>query len=248
MNQNFIAAALIPFVLTITACGGESSSDGGDNSTASPANKAPTANAGEDKTVDEGNSITLSGNGTDSDGSISSYSWIQTSGDSVTITDSTSSSASFEITTATQVVITFQLTVTDDDGATDNDTVNFTVNPLTDRSVNEAPVLTSIEDKATYQDTAIEIALTASDSNGDALTYSTSLLNNANFEVDISNDALLITPINQYFGDELITVNVSDGSLEDSTDFTLQVLQISVPPVAQLTSKEISTPPPLPVF
>jgi hypothetical protein len=113
---------------------------------------------------------------------------------------------------------------------------------------NKAPILSSIDNKATYQDTAIEIALTASDSNGDTLTYRTSLSNNANFEVDISDGILHITPINQYFGDEVITVIVSDGELEYSTEFTLQVLQVSIPPVAQIASDEISTPPPMPVF
>jgi hypothetical protein len=185
----------------------------------------------------------LSGSGTDTDGSISSYSWTQTSGESVTITDSTSSSASFNITTATQVILTFQLTVTDNDGTTGSDTVNFTVNP-----VNAAPVLSQIENKTTYQDTAIEIALTASDSNDDSLTFNTSLLNNANFEVEIADGVLHITPINQYFGNEIITVSVSDSELEDSTDFTLEVLQVSIPPIAQIPSDEISTPPPMPVF
>lgn len=229
-------------ILSLVACGGGSDGSGEEPAPTST-NKAPTANAGEDKTVDEGNGITLSGNGTDSDGSISSYSWTQTSGDSVTINNLTSGLASFDVTTTTQVTITFQLTVTDNDGATGSDTVNFTVTP-----VNIAPILSVVEDKATYQDTAIEIELTASDSNDDSLTFNTSLLNNANFEIEIVDMILHVTPINQYFGDEVVTVSVSDGELEDTTDFTLQVLQISIPPVAQIPSDEISTPPPMPAF
>ncbi|MBA6347196.1 PKD domain-containing protein [Colwellia sp. BRX8-9] len=242
-SHHFFRKTLIQsvLILSLVACGG--GSDGGEKTAPTPTNKAPTANAGEDQTVDEGNSITLSGSGTDTDGSISSYSWTQTSGESVTIDNSTIGSASFDVTTATQVTLTFQLTVTDNDGATGSDTVNFTINPI-----NAAPVLATIEDKVTYQDTAIEIALTASDSNDDSLTFNTSLLNNASFEVEIADGILHITPINQYFGDEVITVNVSDGELEDSTDFTLQVLQVSIPPIAQIPSDEISTPPPMPVF
>jgi hypothetical protein len=242
-SHHFFRKTLIQsvLILSLVACGG--GSGGGEKTAPSPTNKPPIANAGEDKTVDEGNSITLSGSGTDSDGSISSYSWTQTSGESVTIDNASSSSASFNIATNTQVTLTFQLTVIDNDGATGKDTVSFIV-----KSVNAAPILSQIENKATYQDTAIEIALTASDSNGDTLTYSTSLSNNANFEVDISDGILHITPINQYFGDEVITVNVSDGELDDSTEFTLQVLQVSIPPVAQIASDEISTPPPMPIF
>jgi hypothetical protein len=48
MNKNLIAAALIPLVLTLTACGGGGGSDnGGINPTPTPINKAPTANAGD---------------------------------------------------------------------------------------------------------------------------------------------------------------------------------------------------------
>ena len=113
---------------------------------------------------------------------------------------------------------------------------------------NDAPVLSIIKSKVTYLDTAIEIALNASDLDRDLLTYSTSLSNNANFEVDISDGILHITPINQYFGDEVITVYVSDGELEDSTEFTLKVLQVSIPPLVQIKSADLSTPPPMPVF
>lgn len=240
MNKNLIVAALMPFLLTLTACGG-GGDDGGGNQP--PSNKAPTANAGVDKTIDEGSGIALSGSGTDTDGTISSYSWTQASGDSVTINNSTSGSASFNVTTATQVTLTFRLTVTDNDGVTDTDTVNFTVNP-----VNLAPTLASIEDKVTYQDTSIEISLAASDSNNDPLTFNASLSNNANFNIEIADEVLRVTPINKYFGNEIITVIVSDGELEDSADFTLQVLQISVPPVAAIVTSELSTPPPMPTL
>jgi len=244
IKQSFIILAS----LLLFSCGGGGSDDSGGGSTPPPANKAPTANAGEDQVVNEGNAIALTGSGTDSDGSISSYSWTQTSGGSVTINDSTSSAASFDITTATQVTLTFQITVIDNDGATGIDTVNFIVNPVNTTPVNVAPVLASIEDKVTYQDTSIEITLAASDSNNDSLIFNASLLNNANLNIEISNEILSITPINQYFGDEVITVSVSDGELEDSTDFALQVLQISIPPVAQIKSNELSTPPPMPEF
>jgi hypothetical protein len=144
---------------------------------------------------------------------------------------------------AALIPLVLTLTACGGGGGSDDGGVNPTPTPI-----NKAPILSQIENKATYQDTAIEIALTASDSNGDKLTYSTSLSNNANFEVDISDGILHITPINQYFGDEVITVNVSDGELEDSTDFALQVLQISIPPIAQIKSDELSTPPPMPAF
>jgi hypothetical protein len=46
-----------------------------------PTNQAPTANAGTDQTVNEGDNVKLDGSGSsDPDGTIASYSWTQTAG------------------------------------------------------------------------------------------------------------------------------------------------------------------------
>jgi len=99
--------------------------------TAPPDNIPPTANAGTDRTVLEGTNINLVGSGsTDSDGTISSYHWSQTVGTTVTLTDVNSADPLFiapNISTAE--TLTFELTVTDDDGATDSDSVSIIVQP-----------------------------------------------------------------------------------------------------------------------
>ena len=157
-NLNFFLFLIPLLSLTLISCGGSSDNGGGSNPL--PANQAPIANAGEDKTVDEGNTITLSGSGTDSDGSISSYSWTQTSGESVTINNPTSNSASFDITTTTKVTLAFQLRVTDDDGATGNDTVNFTINPF-----NTVPIADAGEDQSVYEGITVTLDATGSQDN-----------------------------------------------------------------------------------
>lgn len=81
-----------------------------------PSNVGPTANAGTDQTVDEGDTVTLDGsNSSDPDYGISSYLWEQTAGTSVTLSNETAVQPSF---TAPDVGIngesmTFKLTVTD---------------------------------------------------------------------------------------------------------------------------------------
>lgn len=91
-------------------------------------NVAPVAQAGEDATVDENTQVTLSGSGVDDDGSIASYNWVQTEGVAVTLTNADQASAEF---TAPDVkpseTLTFELTVTDDAGATATDSVSVTV-------------------------------------------------------------------------------------------------------------------------
>jgi hypothetical protein len=90
-------------------------------------NQAPTANAGADQSITEpASSVTLTGSGTDADGTIASYAWTKLSGGAATITSP--SSASTSVTGLTQGSYTFRLTVTDNSGATATDDVVVTVN------------------------------------------------------------------------------------------------------------------------
>jgi hypothetical protein len=83
-------------------------------------NIIPVANAGNDTTVQINQSITLTGSGTDSDGTITAYQWKE--GNSVL-----SNIASFNYTPTTDGTHTLILTVTDDDGATASDTININI-------------------------------------------------------------------------------------------------------------------------
>lgn len=86
-------------------------------------NQAPTANAGADQNVALGASVTLNGGGSsDPDGSISDYAWEQLLGAPVTITNPDQAQASFTAPSSVSGML-FQLTVTDNDGAQDIDTV-----------------------------------------------------------------------------------------------------------------------------
>ena len=94
-----------------------------------PVNQPPVANAGPDQSVAAGVTVTLDGTGsTDSDGTIASYAWTQTDGDTVTLTGANTAAPSFTApSTNAQQTLNFQLTVTDDDGATATDTVSVVV-------------------------------------------------------------------------------------------------------------------------
>ena len=87
--------------------------------TVNPANIPPIANAGQDQSITlPTNSLTFSGSGRDTDGTISSYSWTKISGpSSYTITNAASPGTT--VTGLVQGVYQFRLTVTDNNGATD---------------------------------------------------------------------------------------------------------------------------------
>ena len=96
------------------------------------ANAIPTADAGPDLPVSPLDQVTLNGSGTDIDGQIAGYQWTQTGGTSVPLQNADTAVASFQAPdTTSQIELTFELTVTDDQGATDSDVMVVTVFPLT---------------------------------------------------------------------------------------------------------------------
>ncbi|MDB2607172.1 Ig-like domain-containing protein, partial [Zobellia sp.] len=95
-------------------------------------NNEPTVDAGNNITITlPENLVTLDGTATDSDGTIASYSWTEETGDLTIIANPLASNTT--VTGFSEGVYEFRLTVVDDDGASNYDTVLVTVNaaPLT---------------------------------------------------------------------------------------------------------------------
>lgn len=111
------------FTLTVTDDDAATSTDSVSITVNVPNNVAPTANAGSDQSVVAGNTVTLTGSGSDSDGTIVSYAWTQASGPTVTLSGS---GASRTFTPAVPGSYVFSLLVTDDDGSTGSDSVMVT--------------------------------------------------------------------------------------------------------------------------
>ena len=85
-------------------------------------NQAPVADAGEDQTASPGTPVYLDGSvSSDADGTTISYAWAQISGKSVRLSNADSAVASFRaprIKRNTTAAFVFELTVTDNRGAT----------------------------------------------------------------------------------------------------------------------------------
>lgn len=113
------------YVFTLTAKDNKGATGSDDVSVvvkaaASTANKAPVASAGKDVTVYlPTTTATLVGSGTDSDGSIASYTWTKVSGGTVTMTGANTNT--LKLSALKEGKYIFRLTVKDNKGATDTD-------------------------------------------------------------------------------------------------------------------------------
>lgn len=109
-------------------------------------------------------------------------------------------------------------------------------------ATNHTPVLTAINSQTTFFKTDKIIALNANDVDGDVLTYS-GTSSDSNVILSWINTNLIISPSNDFHGTANITVTVSDGSLTDSSSFTINVLQTSIPPAPLFQGDPSITPP-----
>ncbi len=101
--------------------------NGDDMTFTTPANDPPVANAGPDQSVAPSALVTLDGSGSsDPNGDSFTYSWVQLSGETVLLDNSSAASPTFTapVTTGT---LTFQLTVTDTGTLSSSDTVSIIV-------------------------------------------------------------------------------------------------------------------------
>ena len=116
-------------------------------------------------------------------------------------------------------------TVTVSDGEyTDSQNILVTVNP-----VNDAPILDSISDQTMLEGGNLIIILSASDIDNNSLTYTA--LENDNVILQINGPVLTLSPLENFNGQESITIIVSDGELSDQVTFLLIVQPVNDPPV-----------------
>ncbi len=128
---------ILPLTFVFAACGG-SGSDAIEPITVTPpetssttGNSPPNVEAGQTQNVTERQVVTLNAVATDTDGTISSYLWAQISGQPVETSDPTVSQLTFTAPTilggGSQQVLEFEVTVTDNDGAVDTDSVAISI-------------------------------------------------------------------------------------------------------------------------
>src|ERR671924_1670495 len=231
------AGDTLTFELTVDDGNGHTATDTV-NIAVENANQPPTANAGADFSVNEGTTgVQLQGSGQDADGTISSYQWEQVvsgSEPTVTINDANSATATFDApSVSANTELTFKLTVTDNDGATAEDSVVVTIN-----NVNQNPIADAGTDQTVNEGDSVSLDGSASsDADGTIASYSwTQTAGTAVTLSDASSATPSFTAPNVGSnGDALafeLTVTDNDGATSTADSVSVTVNNVNQPPTA----------------
>ncbi|MEO6637127.1 MAG: PKD domain-containing protein, partial [Ginsengibacter sp.] len=187
------------------------------------------------------NSVTLSGVGTDADGTITNYAWTKISGPSPgTITNSNSATTS--VTGLGQGIYKFQLKITDNSGAIGLDTVQITVNA----ALNIPPVADAGADQViTLPLNTITLKGVGTDADGTITSYAwTKISGSSSFAItNPAKASTTVTGLKQ--GVYKFELQVTDNAGATAVD-TMQVLvnpAPNIPPVANAGPDQVITLP-----
>ena len=191
-----------------------------------PVNKVPVADAGQSMAATlPANTATLTGTGTDADGTVVAYLWSQVSGPAPTDIVNPGS-ASTEVKNFIQGTYVFQLMVTDDKGATGTDTTSVTINPSAIQTLTLQPDSNAYE----YQVTNLNgqnLTHISPEISIDAWTTSSQpwILRDI-FKFDLSSipagSAIISANLYLYSNPEPSTGNLSDANYGTSNSLLLQ--------------------------
>jgi ribosomal protein L14 len=250
-DLNNLVQGVYQFELTVTDNNGATNSDIVQVTVNASSNQLPAANAGSDIVITlPTNSTTLVGSGSDPDGTISSYSWVQVSGPAPGAIAS-ASSATTDLNNLVQGVYQYQLTVTDNNGATSSDIIQITVMG----AGNQLPVADAGNDiNITLPDNSISLVGHGTDPDGVITAYQWRVINapgtytfsDANSQVtELTNleqgvYEIELSVYDNYLGIGYDTIFVNVGSI--GLHAPAEVVNVYPNPVSSLLTVQINSP------
>jgi len=215
-NQHFFGIDSFDFIL----------SDGDENSnvatsflTINEINDLPIFESILDQEIFEGESLNIIVNATDQEDDYLVYSAIVDDNATVLVEESQFTFTPHDLFYG---IIIAEISVTDGFGFVSE---QFSINVI---PINDAPIFEVIPSQITDEDVPFSINLSASDPDGDELVFSAESLDFAS--LSFVGSELTVTPNENYFGQFLAELFVSDGEYSDSVSFIVNVIPINDAP------------------
>ncbi len=193
-------------------------------------NDAPSANAGTDQTVTEGQTVTLTGvASSDPEAQGLTYTWVQTSGPAVTLNNATTAQPTFTAPEGlTNTAVQFSLTVSDGTSTSSVDTVAITIN-----ADNDAPTANAGADQTVKPSDTVQLRATGGDPEGSSLSYAWRQVSGSPVTIsDPTTAAPTFVAPGAAAGETLIfIVDVSDGATTTTDTVAIAVAANAAPEV-----------------
>lgn len=203
-------------IVTVTVSDGDKQNSQSFSVTITNVNDEPVLLTEAQQTLTEDTPLTLTLTAIDLDGDALTYSILGTRlGVSATITG-----AELTITPDENFNGSSSLTVIVSDGIADRGTaISLTVTPE-----NDEPVLDAITNRSFEQASGTTIALSGSDVDGDALSFSAESLNPELVTATVEGSTLALAAADEFNGSATVSVSVTDGELSDTKTFIATVV------------------------
>ena len=190
-------------------------------------NIAPQVDAGADQSVSAGALVDLLGSASDSDGGIAEVTWQLSSGSGVILSSTSTLDTSFVApSSSSELTLVFQLSVTDDRGASASDTVTVTVGIDQEATIDSA-ISTSVPENTS----GIVYTVSATSSEDEVLSYDFSGADIDDFTIDFDDGTIAFSNPPDYEnpadsdGDNVYQLNFE---VSDSVNTLKQALSIEV--------------------
>ena len=198
-----------------------------------PANQSPIANAGTDKSVIlPATTVTLTGTGSDPDGTIVSYTWTRVSGPNTPVLGG-ATTTTLSVSSLISGSYVFRLTVKDNGGLTASDDVTVTVG-LSTPPVNQVPVANAGPDKTiTLPTSTITLNGSGTDPDGTITGYAWTYRSGPGAPTMTNANTANLTASNLKAGTYIFRLTVTDNSgATDYDQVKVVVNPASTPPPA----------------
>ncbi len=225
MAPSVDAEQILTFTISVTDNSGAQVSDTVDV-TVSP-NVAPTVSLGDDREVDEQVELVVESSTGDTDGTVESYLWVQTSGTAVETENTASAVLRFTAPSLTaNETLTFQLTVTDDIGDQASDEINVLV------IANTPPSISVGEDIQVDEQTSVVVEASASDVDGAVQSYFWTQTGGTTVTIENTASPVLRFTSPALLANETLSfqVTVTDNDLDQTTDALNVLVLANLPP------------------